>query len=443
MNAPVVKGRFLARGAPEFARAVAASTFNASTPAERPAAYLEATCTEDVAAAIGWARREGLKVAVKSGGHSWSQNHLRDGAVVVDVSRLDAVSVDRAAMTATAGPGAPGSETLLKLVRMGLFFPAGHCESVRLGGYLLQGGFGWNGRVYGPACQSVMAIDYVDANGDVGRADDSQNADMLWAARGAGPGFFGVVTRFHLRLYRKPPVIAMKAAIFPLDRALDVFRWAHQMRREIPPSIELNILMSRKISFLSGPGLMATLAAFEESWGAAGAAARVMRTAPRGAAFTTPLLPTSLNSLYRRVMEHYPHGYRYAVDNMWTGAPFAALEPGLARIIETLPPAPSHMLWMNWAPPTGRPDMAFSLEDDVYIALYGVWNDARHDETAGRWAATRMREMAHLSSGVQLADENIGARPAPFLKAAHLERLDGIRAARDPSGLFFDYRARP
>lgn len=442
MTTPNIKGRWLRRGARELDEAIAATSFNGRRNPQRPEALIEAAHADDVAEAIAWARREGLKVAIKSGGHSWSQNHIRDGAVIVDVARLGAVDVDEKSMTATAGPGAQGSELLLKLVRKGLFFPAGHCESVRLGGYLLQGGFGWNGRVYGPACQSVIGIDFCDAHGEHRHADEHENSDMLWAARGAGPGFFGAVTRFHIRLYEKPRVIAMKAAAYPLDRALDVWRWAYEHRRTIPASIELNILMSRRQPLMRDGGLMVTLTAFEDDWRGAQRAADLVRSMPEGAAFKTPLLPAPLKQLYRGVMEHYPHGWRYAVDNMWTSAPFTALEPGLRCIVETLPPAPSHMLWMNWSPSSTRPNMAFSMEDEIYIALYGVWNEPALDAVSGNWAAARMHEMAPLSTGVQLADENIGARPAAFMRAENLKRLDSIRAARDPDGVFFDYRGR-
>ena len=104
-------------------------------------------------------------------------------------------------MTASVGPGCAGNELVATLAEQELFFPAGHCVGVAVGGYLLQGGFGWNGRVHGPACSSVEAIDVVTADGELIRADAGQNADLLWAARGSGPGFFGVVTRFHLRVY--------------------------------------------------------------------------------------------------------------------------------------------------------------------------------------------------------------------------------------------------
>jgi FAD/FMN-containing dehydrogenase len=75
---------------------------------------------------------------------------------------------------------------------------------VSLGGFLLQGGFGWNSRLWGPACCSILGMDIVTADGELVHANESENADLFWAARGSGPGFFGVVTRFHLCLQPRP-----------------------------------------------------------------------------------------------------------------------------------------------------------------------------------------------------------------------------------------------
>ena len=168
-----------------------------------------------------------MRIGVRSGGHSWAGNHVRDGGLLLDVSGLDEVSVDAEAMTAAVGPGCRGNDLLEALAAHDLFFPAGHCPGVALGGYLLQGGFGWNGRVHGPACMSVEAIDVVTADGELVRADEDQNADLLWAARGAGPGFFAAVTRFHVRLYRRPKVIANGVYLYPVELLEEVFPWAH------------------------------------------------------------------------------------------------------------------------------------------------------------------------------------------------------------------------
>jgi FAD/FMN-containing dehydrogenase len=291
---------------------------------------------------------------------------------------------------------------------------------------------------------SVEAIDLVTADGDVIRASESENADLYWAARGAGPGFFGVVTRFHLRLYRRPKVIGFAAQSFPIARLEEVFRWAHRIGPEVSSAVELQLLMSRHTTGVRGPGIVVFAPVFADGWREATRAVSFLTGGPlrRKASMRLPLLPTGLAPMYRGVMQHYPDDHRYAVDNMWTGAPIDALLPGLHRIAETLPPAPSHVLWMNWAPPRDRPDMAFSMEDDTYVALYSVWKDARDDAAFASWPVDRMREMNHLATGCQLADENLGQRPARFVADANLARLDRIRAARDPEGRFHPWMGR-
>jgi hypothetical protein len=139
----------------------------------------------------------------------------------------------------------------------------------------------------------------------------------------------------------------------------------------------------------------------------------------------------------------YPPGAHYAADNMWTSASTDALTPNMRKIAETMPPAPSHMMWMLWGPTQPRPDMAFSMESDVYIALYGISRDATGEAASQAWVTERMRELEHLANGVQLADENLGARPFRFLADANFKRLEMLRSKYDPKGLFHSYMGMP
>jgi hypothetical protein len=118
--------------------------------------------------------------------------------------------------------------------------------------------------------------------------------------------------------------------------------------------------------------------------------------------------------------------------------------PSYRRIAETIPASPTHFLWMNWAPDAGpaRPDMAYSVEDDIYLALYGVWKDAADDPGVASWATDRVAEMAHLGSGIQLADENLARRPDRFLTAQKMERLEAVRRTYDPEGLLAAYNTK-
>lgn len=410
--------------------------FSARVPDRFPDVIVQARDVHDVVAAVKHARDRGMKIGVRSGGHSWSGNHVRDGGMLLDVSRLRDVTIDAANRRAVVGPGVAGHALARALAREKLFFPAGHCIGVCVGGYLLQGGFGWHGRALGPACASVDAIDLVTADGELVHASADEHADLYWAARGAGAGFFGVVTRFHLRAYPKPRVTAFGFRSYPLDRLDEVFRWAHAIGPDVPISVELQLVMSQR-------GLEVFAPVFADGLREALGALRFLKEAPRKPSRVFPFVPSTLGMMYRGVMSHYPEGIRWGVDNMWTSAGIDALLPGLRRIAATMPPAPSHMLWLNWAPPKDRPDMAFSMEDDLYLALYGGWRDAADDARYGGWAVGHMREMAPLARGVQLADENLGERPARFVRDEHLARLDEIRAKRDPHGRFHPWMGRP
>jgi hypothetical protein len=117
--------------------------------------------------------------------------------------------------------------------------------------------------------------------------------------------------------------------------------------------------------------------------------------------------------------------------------------PHLHHIAATLPPAPTHLLWLNWYPPQQRPNMAFSMEDNIYIALYGAWKHAADTARYGNWALDCLQRMEHLGSGIQLADEGLHRRTARFVQDAHLLQLDDIRRAHDPRGLFHEWHSRP
>jgi FAD/FMN-containing dehydrogenase len=435
-------GESFGRGDDRYEQARRDAVWNARTPPRYPDLIVQAASERDLLVAVQLAGSEGMRIGVRSGGHSWAGNHVRDGGMLLDVSRLDAVCVDAEAMSAVVGPGCHGNELLARLAEEDLFFPVGHCPGVGLGGYLLQGGFGWNGRVHGPACMSVEAIDVVTADGELVRADERENPDLFWAARGSGPGFFGVVARFHLRLYPRLRHVANGVFLYPIECLEEVFRWVHEIGPRVAREMELMVIVHRDAEgeleiAVTGPVLA-------DSAEQAAEALTLLETCPvrEKAKLAFPNAPVQMADLYAAVHESYPDGHRYAVDNLWTHAPIDDLLPGLRRIAETMPAAPSHMLWMNWGPSPPRPEMAYSVEDETYIALYGVWEDQAEDEANTAWATERMAEMAHLSSGIQLADENLGRRPARFVSEENLARLDRVRAAYDPEGRFHPWMGR-
>ncbi|KUI35823.1 oxidoreductase [Mycobacterium sp. IS-1590] len=439
-------GRSFTRADDGYEAARRATVWNARTPDRYPDVVVQAADVDDVVAALRYAAAHDLRVGVRSGGHSWAGNHVRDGGMLLDVSRLNDCIIDAERMTAVVGPGKGGSLLAADLEAHDLFFPAGHCKGVCIGGYLLQGGYGWNSRILGPACESVIGLDVVTADGERIHCSPDSHPDMYWAARGSGPGFFGVVTAFHLKLYRRPAICGSSLYVYPIELADEIFTWARAISADVDRRVELQIVASRSVpgAGIEQPGIVMASPVFADSEDEATKALALLDTCPvrEKALVAVPYAPADLATWYEGVMSNYPTGYRYATDNMWTSASANELLPGIRRIIETLPPHPSHFLWLNWGPAPTRQDMAYSLEDDIYLALYTVWRDAADDDRYADWACSNMASMAHLATGIQLADENLGQRPARFATDDAMTRLDRVRAQYDPDGRFHSWMGR-
>src|SRR5438067_280531 len=88
-------------------------------------------------------------------------------------------------------------------------------EEGAVGRVLLQGGQGWNARGWGWAAEQIAAVEVVTADGELVLADQDTNADLFWGARGAGPTFPGVVTRFHLRTRPLHRFLASTVQVYP------------------------------------------------------------------------------------------------------------------------------------------------------------------------------------------------------------------------------------
>ncbi|HWA90297.1 MAG TPA: FAD-binding oxidoreductase [Rhizomicrobium sp.] len=433
------KGRTWVRGEPGFDVTVLATSFNARDPGVRPAVLVQANTVDDVVAAVRRARDEGLRVAICSGGHSWTQNHIRDGGLLIDLSRLNDIVLDADAMVASVGPGCLSGRLDDALRRKRLFFPVAHAYTVGLGGFLLQGGFGWNSRVMGLGCENVIGFDAVLADGSLVHASESENADLFWAARGAGPFFFAAIVRFHLRLHPRPRFTGLKMQIFRMTHLEEVFAWADRAGPNVSPSVEFQMVLNRKALVIGAPGIEVLAPVIAGSWRAARDAVRFLADSPlrAKASFTAPLFPISLATMMKTGERSLflPDTHWYS-DNMWIEGGIAPLLPALRKIADTQPPAPSHALWLNWNPVAARKDMAFSVEGRTYLALYG---GLRREEDVARhagWATDAMKALEPYSRGIQLADENLTRRPARFMSDANLARLAQVRAHYDPNGLF-------
>ena len=166
----------------------------------RPALVVRPATDDDVAVAVGYARRTGLPLAVRSGGHSNAAHGTADGGVVIDVRDLREITVDPAARTLWAGAGRTAGEVTAAAAEQGLAIGFGDTGSVGISGITLGGGVGYLSRAHGLTIDNLLAADVVTADGRTLRASADSHPDLFWALRGGG-GNLGVVTRLQYRLH--------------------------------------------------------------------------------------------------------------------------------------------------------------------------------------------------------------------------------------------------
>ncbi|MEO1437491.1 MAG: FAD-binding protein, partial [Bacteroidota bacterium] len=384
-----ISGDYIHQDDLNFEEKVMDTLFNKAPVSRRPAAIYEPKTVEDIIKVVRYAKRTGQRITITSGGHSFSANFLRDDALLIDLKHFDQFSVNLEAKTAEAGPAVGGSTLMKALYKKDLFFPAGHCKGVCLGGYLLQGGYGWNGRKLGIACESVLGLDIVTADGELVYADAETNSDLFWAARGAGAGFFGIVVKFYLNVYHLPKYRAVIVHSFAMKHLEDVYRWAYEVGPSIPKAVEFQMLMSKNMLNVLGPGIEAIAPIFADTKEEFEEAKAFMKNSPIGkkAIIKTPSFDPGIDMLYKTAMSHYPEDYCWGVDNMWTHASIDDLLPYIKEIAATLPPPPSHFLWLNWHPGALNEDMAYSNEDNIYLSLYSCWKEVSDTHLYENWAS--------------------------------------------------------
>jgi FAD/FMN-containing dehydrogenase len=166
----------------------------------RPAVIARCAGTGDVAAAFDFARAHGLEVAVRGGGHNPAGHCVLDGGLVIDLSRMRAVVVDGEARVARADGGATWLDFDSATQDFGLVTPGGVVGSTGVGGLTLGGGIGHLTAQHGLTCDNLIGAEVVTPDGSVVHASSDEDADLLWALRGAG-GNFGVATRLEFRLH--------------------------------------------------------------------------------------------------------------------------------------------------------------------------------------------------------------------------------------------------
>jgi len=203
---------------------------------KRPALVARCASTDDVVACVDVARRNGVLVAVRSGGHSVAGNSTCESGMVVDLAGLRRVEVDPEARTARAGGGVLWGDFDAATQQHGLHTPGGRMSRTGIGGFTTGGGYGWTSSKYGLTCDNLISTEVVLADGNVVRASADENTELFWGLCGGG-GNFGIVTEFEFRLHALGPIVLAGLALWPVDRAREVMSAWRDIVDEAPDEL--------------------------------------------------------------------------------------------------------------------------------------------------------------------------------------------------------------
>jgi len=413
---------------------------------KRPSVIVQASSADDVAPVIAFARETGLPLAIRGGGHNVAGNGSVDRGIVLDLGRLNAVTVDADARLVTVEAGATLGDIDRATEPYGLAVPVGVVSGTGIAGLTLGGGVGWLIREHGLTLDNLVAADVVLATGERVRASATEHPDLFWGLRGGG-GNFGVVTRFQFRAHRLDPDVVAGSLIYELPRWRDALLAYRDWTADLPDP------MTTLVTFMVPPAdwelgdrpLMFLGFAWAGADPAEGTAiiGRLQGAFPPDVAVTDPTRWLAFQSAFDTAM---PKGVRA----YWRNASFAGLDDAT---IDAMVEHAGAQAWVGTAADLHHMGGAFGrvAEDatafpgrdaDFWLNIYGFWPDASDDPARIAWVkgfSDAVRPLAMDAMYVNfLGHDEADARGKALAVygPGKLERLIEIKRRYDPENLF-------
>jgi len=208
----------------------------------RPGVVVRCLGVSDVVTCVRFVREHGIPFSVKGGGHNISGLAAIEGGLMLDMSLMRGVFVDRDRRVAHAQAGCLLGDVDRETQLHGLAAVLGFVSNTGIAGLTLGGGFGYTTRRFGWTSDNVVSMEVVTADGRIVRASEGENPDLFWGLRGGG-GNFGIVTDFEYTLHPVGPEIVAGVIAWPIDRAAEVLELVRRLGDTTPPELGLAALL--------------------------------------------------------------------------------------------------------------------------------------------------------------------------------------------------------
>jgi FAD/FMN-containing dehydrogenase len=402
----------------------------------RPAVIARGSNTADVIAAVAYARDLGLPLAVRGGAHNVAGSAVCEGGVVIDLSTLREVRVDPERHLAVAQAGATWRDFDKRTQAYSLASAGGLISSTGVAGLTLGGGIGWLVRKLGLACDNLTAAEVVTASGEVVRASDAENPELLWGLRGGG-GNFGVVTSFEFKLHPLTQVTG-GLVVHPRERATAVLRYFRDLCADAPDELTLIAALMTAPDGQPAVGIGACYAGPYER--AVEALLPVRRFGPPVVDHIAPRPYVELQTLLDPTAPRGARNY-WKADFMHelTNDTIDLVVEQTNRMTSPLSQLHVHHLGgaMRLAPPGVGSAFAHRDASFIYNAI-AMWSDPTEDDRHIGWARDTFDALRPASYGSAYVNF-LGDEGSERVRAAYgdnFERLARLKAQWDPDNLF-------
>jgi len=407
----------------------------------RPALVARCATTEDVRAAIAYATASDLEVAVRCGGHSVAGMSSVEGGVVIDMRPMNTVVIDPTARTARVGGGATWGDFDRAGQPHGLATTGGRVSTTGVAGFTLSGGSGWIERQHGLACDNLISVNLLLADGSEVTASRADHPDLFWALHGGG-GNFGVATSFEFALHSVGTEVLAGLLMWPADAAPDVCAAYSAFATDAPEAVGSAVasLTAPAEDFvpehLRGHLVCAVVFCHNGHLSQGEEILEPLRKLGAEADLVAPVPYADFQSMFDEApgrRNYWSAEHVAAFDERVVGAFLAASD-----VVSPL----ASIYMIPWGGAVARAtdtETPMATRDAPWVCHpFGVWESAADDNVNVAWVRGAITHMRPFSTGSTylnfIGDEGADRVRAAF--GASFDRLCAVKAEYDPANVF-------
>jgi FAD/FMN-containing dehydrogenase len=403
---------------------------------KRPALIARCAGAADVIAAVTFARDQDLLVSVRGGGHSVAGKAVCNGGLMIDLARMKEIQTDPVTQRARVEGGALLGDLDRATQTFGLATTAGVVTHTGVAGLTLGGGVGRLAHKYGLACDNLLSVDIVTAEGRVLKASATENTDLFWGIRGGG-GNFGIVTTFEFRLHPVGPRVLGGTVIYPMAKARATLKFYYEYSQTTPDEVSTDAFL---LTLPNGDQAFAIDACYI---GPIEQGERVLQPLRK---FGPPLVdqigPTAYLDLQASGDAFFPTGLCYYYKSHFMKEISDEAIEALVTHFATVPSPRSLVIFQQYGGAVsrvGQADTAFGHREAQYNFIpASAWTDPTESEQHLNWAREAWDVMSPFSTGGVYVN-NLAEEGEEQVRAAygpHYDRLVALKNKYDPTNFF-------